>query len=117
MNRTEWTTRTQHEPTEEEWQVITQVYGFHPAIPDVNGKDVLAGLYKVGGMGIIRDMLVTANTAETYYQDVREIEVEMDRKRQAIKQLEEDLVNLRGDLDAARIRGNRYVAQFRPEMK
>jgi len=60
MMVSEWTDRTGHRPTTTEWGTITTVYAFHPAIPNVDGKDVLAAVYAAGGFGLIRDMEVVA---------------------------------------------------------
>ncbi len=46
------------------WELVTLVYNFHPTIPDVGGKKVIADLFNIGGMGIIRDMVAAADTAK-----------------------------------------------------
>jgi len=42
--------------SDEDWIRINQVYTFHPAIPDVGGKEKIAYLYVNYGMTVIRDM-------------------------------------------------------------
>ena len=61
MNRQEWVSLTAYQPSDEEWEIIQKVYTFHPGIPDVNGKKVIASLFNIGGMGIITDMLPAAD--------------------------------------------------------
>src|SRR5574337_1665107 len=56
MLQAEFTDLTGYEPTAEQWEVITEVYGFHPLIPDVGGKKVFADLWARGGYGLICDM-------------------------------------------------------------
>ena len=46
--------------TNEDYKEIEFVYTWHPAIPDVNGKQVIANIYNAGGMMIIKDMKATA---------------------------------------------------------
>lgn len=40
----------------DDWEVIEHVYMWHPSIDDVKGKDQIAQLYLLGGMGLIQDM-------------------------------------------------------------
>lgn len=42
----------------EQYRDIEFVYTWHP---NVNGKEVIAQLYKLGGMRLIKDMMPTAN--------------------------------------------------------
>lgn len=65
MQRQEWTDRTGHEPTPEAWATITEVYGWHPSIPDVGGKDKLAAIFALGGFGLITDMLAEAEACHS----------------------------------------------------
>ena len=64
MQQGEWTDRTGHEPTPEQWATITTVYGWHPSIPDVGGKDKLAAIFALGGFGLITDMLPEAESCQ-----------------------------------------------------
>lgn len=45
----------------EQYWDIEFVYTWHPSVPEFNGKEVIAQLYKIGGMRLIRDMMPTAN--------------------------------------------------------
>jgi hypothetical protein len=83
----EWTDRTGHNPTAAEWHTITTVYAFHPAIPDVGGKDKLAGIFALGGFGIIRDMLPVAEKARTLEQARDKSRADMEHWTAALKAL------------------------------
>ena len=43
-----------------DYDLIERVYMYHPAIPDVGGKQAIARLYAIGGLSVIRDMEKTA---------------------------------------------------------
>lgn len=49
--------------SEEDYRVIELVYNYHPAIPNIDGKNRIAKLYEIGGIGLIRDMEDTAQYA------------------------------------------------------
>lgn len=57
----------------DDYALIEQVYTWHPSIPDVGGKSVIAHLYAYGGMLVIRDMLPRAQRAEQVDGKVRAI--------------------------------------------
>lgn len=48
----------------DDYRIIEKVYIWHPAIPPVGGKEIIAKLYLTGGMAVIKDMLSTAKGAE-----------------------------------------------------
>ena len=45
----------------EQYRDIEFVYTWHPSVLNVNGKEMIAQLYKLGGMRLIKDMMPTAN--------------------------------------------------------
>lgn len=53
--------------TDEEYKIVDTVYGFHPSISDVNGKEQIARLYVDFGFIVIADMYLRAKAAETLY--------------------------------------------------
>ena len=61
MNKQEFENRIGGFISVEQYRDIEFVYTWHPSVPDVNGKDVIAQLYKFGGMRLIKDMIPTAN--------------------------------------------------------
>ena len=75
MNRQEFLDRIgEKEISDAQWVVAHEVYQWHPSIPDVGGKEVIASLYKVGGVGLLSDMLNTAyatRDAEQKVEDAR----------------------------------------------
>jgi hypothetical protein len=40
----------------EDYAIVETVYTWHPMIPEVDGKKRIAELYKLGGMGLMKDM-------------------------------------------------------------
>jgi len=56
-----------------EYPYVEYVYMFHPAIPNVGGKDVIAHLYAYGGMLVIRDMYARAKKADEAERKIAEI--------------------------------------------
>ena len=61
MNKQEFENRIGGFISIEQYRDIEFVYTWHPSVHDVNGKDVIAQLYKLGGMRLIKDMMPTAN--------------------------------------------------------
>jgi hypothetical protein len=88
MNYAEWVDRVKTDVSDEDWVVIHQVYQWHPMIPDVNGKDVLAKLYKQGGIGLMESMVPAANEAEKRYSRVREAQLALDVAKQVLQDAE-----------------------------
>ena len=119
MTLTEWTDLTKTSPTESEWEIISLVYTFHPAIPDVGGKKVLADLYKVGGFGLISGMLVAAESAEKLDREVREAESAIERKKAEIEsetlRLRDELYSLKGELSAKQEERKSFNQSFQPK--
>lgn len=74
-------------PSEEEFEIITVVYNYHPSIHPVEGKEQIAMLYSRFGMRIIFDMLPTAHKA-------RDIEDEIRTQKAIISGLEKQLEEL-----------------------
>jgi hypothetical protein len=72
MNREEFTKAVGRNPEvgSEDWQTIQTVYNFHPAIPEVGGKEKIASLFNLGGMGLLRDMLATAQEGQALEENI-----------------------------------------------
>jgi hypothetical protein len=100
MNRQEWVGLTAYQPTDEEWEIIQKVYTFHPAIPDVNGKKIIAGMFKLGGMGIITDMLPAADLGLDHDNIIAGIKREIEAQQAC--------------LDNAIIAQRKFIANYRP---
>lgn len=46
-----------------DYQIVELVYTYHPAIPNVRGKERIAALFTLGGMIVMYDMLPRAEVA------------------------------------------------------
>ena len=110
MLMSEWIDLTGHEPSPEQWEMITVVYNFHPSIPDVGGKKMIIEFYKAGGLGLIMDMYYTASSIVRYEDAIREAEAEVIR-------LGRELESRIGELKAEYRRKIAYYQQLRNENK
>jgi hypothetical protein len=72
------------------YKIIERVYTWHPSIPDIGGKAVIAQLYKLGGMTLMRDMDASAVKAESAYEEKRKLTHELQEKRAARAILEQE---------------------------
>lgn len=70
MMKQEFEQRIGAEVTPEEYKIIERVYMWHPSIPNVGGKDVIAQLWKIGGMALIEDMDHRASMQECEYESI-----------------------------------------------
>ncbi len=61
------------EVTVEEYEVIEEVYNFHPAISETEGKEEIVALYRLGGMGLMREMQPAAWKMENLERQAREL--------------------------------------------
>lgn len=64
MNINEFNSRVNIPVTAEDYHAVEYVYNYHPSVPDCQGKDYIAGLYNLGGMGLIRSMIPLAQEGE-----------------------------------------------------
>jgi hypothetical protein len=78
MMKHEFEARIKATVSAEDYVVIEKVYAFHPIIDEVDGKDQIAQLYKLGGMALINDMVPRAEEAQQLENEIfhyrREIE-------------------------------------------
>jgi hypothetical protein len=102
MNREEWTKLTNwdanSDQAETEWETIHTVYQWHPAIADQGGKQVLAGLFKIGGMGLLRDMETAARVELAADEEIRQAEIAVEEQKAKIAFEQECLKNREWDL-------------------
>lgn len=91
MMREEFEKRIGAEISPADYAEIEYVYNYHPAIPEVGGKDVIAEIYKAGGLGVIRSMHAVAEMAETAEKTIME-------KRKEIEKLQKEIADIRGSL-------------------
>lgn len=73
------TGESREDPADDEYRDIETVYVFHPSIPNVGGKRVIAELYVNYGMALIYDMLPRAEAIERVEKEVRRAKAEYNR--------------------------------------
>lgn len=73
--------------TDETFEVVQFVYNFHPAISEVTGKNEIAGIYKLGGLRVLRDMYPTACKAKALEEDIRKKSSELSALRESLAEL------------------------------
>ena len=72
-----------------DYQVVELVYTYHPAIPDIGGKERIAALFTLGGMTVMYDMLPRAEVA-------RDLITERDRLAAKIQSIGNQYEMLKG---------------------
>ena len=77
------------EPTNEEFEVISEVYSCNPCIDAVRGKEQIATLWSLGGMRLMLDMLPTARKAAAIDDKIIRLRAEIDRLSVEYKSLKE----------------------------
>ena len=87
MLANEFVSLTGYQPSAEEWQTINLVYTFHPMIPDVGGKEKLASLFVLGGVGLLRDMEPTAREAADLDSAIHAAKVAEENARGSMRDL------------------------------
>jgi hypothetical protein len=111
MNMQEWHKLTNWNPEGEEaqaeWETIHTVYQWHPAIPDVAGKQVLAGLFKIGGLGLLRDMEEAAKFELLCTEEIRLAEEAVDSAKRAVARAIDNRMAL--EQEVRRMRAERAV--------
>ena len=70
-----------------DYDVIENVYTYHPTICNVGGKEQIADLYKAGGMPLINGMTEVANIMRDLEEEKREIAGKL-------KKIEERILNV-----------------------
>lgn len=73
------TGESREDPADDEYRDIETVYAFHPSIPNVGGKRMIAELYVNCGMTLIYDMLPRAEAIERVEKEVRRAKEEYNR--------------------------------------
>lgn len=108
MMKHEFEERIGAELTPEQYAIVERVYTWHPAIPNVGGKDKLAELYKLGGMPLIEDMDNRAYALEYEYNSI------CDRLREVVSQksiLLDRMADLQKELNAMSAEFDELTAQ------
>lgn len=101
MMKREFEERVGVEISDKDYEIVQQVYTYHPAIGNAEGKDQIATLFKIGGMPLIYDMLEVADAmcelAEERSKVLRRLE-EINERTALVKK--GDLTNERCRKDA-----------------
>ena len=108
MMKHEFEERIGAELTPEQYEIVERVYTWHPAIPNVGGKDKLAELYRLGGMPLIEDMDNRAYAREYEYNSI------CDRLREVVSQksiLLDRMADLQKELNAMSAEFDELTAQ------
>lgn len=77
----------------ENYAIIERVYTWHPSIPNVGGKSVIAHLYAYGGMMVIRDMCARAEKAMAADAEIRAL-------RETIAHAQNRMMQIQGEVCA-----------------
>lgn len=88
MTKQEFEERIEATVSASQYDLIEEVYTFHPSISNVDGKEQIATIYKMFGMRIIFDMIPTAREA-------KRLDLEMRRASGVLEQLKSELAELK----------------------
>lgn len=80
---------TTKKPTDDEWELVTTIYTFHPSISEVVGKKQIAKLWDIGGVRLMADMVKTAErvrSIEEHIAEHRAFIADYERQLQDIKE-------------------------------
>jgi hypothetical protein len=118
MLQSEWSERTGHQPTPEEWELIHTVYAWHPAIPEVKGKEVIARLFQIGGIGVLQDMLLKARRVQELEDAFSQVQQELGNLKQEEETLKAEIERRRAEVFQRQSsivhEQNRHRAEHRP---
>lgn len=82
MTIQEFNERIEGTVNEKDYKIIEYVYNWHPSISDTKGKDEIAELYSKFGMRIIKDMVNTAEENESFFNEIQNINHEIEKLMQ-----------------------------------
>lgn len=85
MMKHEFEALVKTEVSDEFYDVIETVYNYHPTIPEVDGKKVIADIFTKYGMGMIRDMYPTAQKASDLESTIATLRREVEEAQEKLK--------------------------------
>lgn len=89
MLKSEFETMTDiEEIPNKDYEIIENVYMYHPAIDDIRGKEQIVYLYKEFGMTVIKDMEKRALQYKHTLNIINEHEKSIQALKQSLKELE-----------------------------
>ena len=74
--------------SDEDYKIIEEVYTWHPAISNTEGKQEIAALYYIAGMGLITNMYPEAHVVKEAQQQIQSL-------RNRLKAEEERIENIK----------------------
>ncbi len=75
--------------SESDYKIIEEVYTWHPAISDTEGKKEIAALYYIAGMGIITNMYPEANMVNKARLRIQKLEEQLLKEEACISFIKE----------------------------
>ena len=72
MTKQEFETLAGQQLNDDDYGIVERVYAFYPGIPDVDGKKVVAQLFRQFGLTIFQDMYERANKISELESVIRE---------------------------------------------
>lgn len=76
------------EMSDKDYEIIKNVYWYHPAIDDTKGEEQIVYLYKEFGMTVIKDMEKRAVQYKYTLNSINEHEKSIQALKQSLKELE-----------------------------
>ena len=78
------------------YEVIETVYSWHPAITDTEGKAQIVALYKLGGIGLMREMMPLAERLQKLASEVAAAKSAMEDAQARAANLRSSYLGLNG---------------------
>lgn len=95
MTKQEFETLLGQEVDQDAYAHIEYVYNWHPGIPEVGGKQKIADLFKVGGMGVIGAMMETAQFFEELENEFSKLRAQRDEITRRIQEIQNEIHRVR----------------------
>lgn len=73
--------------SEEDYKIIEEVYTWHPTISDTQGKQEIAILYYIAGMGLITNMYPEAHVVKETYQQIQSLKIRLKAEEERIENI------------------------------
>ena len=110
MMKVEFEQRINARISQEDYAIVEHVYTWHPAIPNVGGKDKISDLYLIGGMDVIRDMDRRAVEIEEGYDKLCSREKEISER---VHQIDEEIEWLKAEKDRRETERRRLCGELK----
>ena len=94
MTKQEFEQRIGAQISRQDYNIVEEVYMWHPLIPNAGGKDKIAELYKLGGMTLMQDMFARAQQLEQQDTNLRREYGELRKEYEQVR-TEHEQINAR----------------------